>query len=391
MALLLVLLYMISSAGVLYLHKRSAFARRLGEVLIACIIGLIYSLFIWLFSSYDILTQEQTATLRKTQSLICDIVIPIAIPLLLFSSKIGYLRKHFASGSKVLITGIVAVVITSVLGALLLKNYIGADTFKIAGMLAGKDTGGTPNLAALQLAFKLPLNTFIQLQAADMVICFFYLMFFFSIGKELTRKFLPKYVALGNTAEAAEQQQNSVFCWTRGTVLDMLKAFVLSILIFGIAAGSSLLIFGEIRVPFLILLLTSLSLGASVFKPIQRLQGAFDLGMFLIVIFNVSIASMVDFPTLLDTKMYYLAAYVAFVVYATVLLHMLFCKILRVDADTFMVASTALINSPPFVPVMATAIGNREVILIGMSVGMMGYALGNYVGFGVAELLKYIL
>ncbi|MGL4363818.1 MAG: DUF819 family protein [Bacteroidales bacterium] len=390
MALFLVLLYILTAITIVKLHKRFVFAQRLGEVLIACIIGLLYSLMIWILSNYHLLTEMQVAVIRKTQSTICDVVIPIAIPLLLFSSKIGYLRKHFASGSKVLISGIVAVVITSLIAAFFFKDYLGEDTFKVAAMLAGKDTGGTPNLAALQLAFKIPLNTFIQLQAADMVICFFYLLFFFSVGKEIVRKFLPRYVAIANT-DALEQDKNTSFRLTKTTLLNVCKAFFLALLIFASAAGASLLIFGELRVPFLILVLTSLSLGASVFKPIQKLQGSFELGMVLIIIFNVSIASMVDFPTLLDAKMYYLLAYVSFLITSTVCLHALFCKFLRVDADTFMVASTALINSPPFVPVMATAIGNREVILIGISVGMMGYALGNYVGLGVAEILKYIL
>ena len=55
-----------------------------------------------------------------------------------------------------------------------------------------------------------------------------------------------------------------------------------------------------------------------------------------------------------------------------------------------MITSTALICSPPFVPVIAGAIKNREIIVSGLTVGIIGYAIGNYLGFIVAELLKVI-
>jgi uncharacterized membrane protein len=60
-----------------------------------------------------------------------------------------------------------------------------------------------------------------------------------------------------------------------------------------------------------------------------------------------------------------------------------------VDADTMMVTSTALICSPPFVPVIAGAIRNREVIVPGLTVGILGYAIGNYLGYLIAILMKH--
>ena len=70
------------------------------------------------------------------------------------------------------------------------------------------------------------------------------------------------------------------------------------------------------------------------------------------------------------------------------ILHIFIARIFKIDADTVLISGTALICSPPFVPVAAGAIKNRDVILTGMVVGIAGYAIGNYLGIAVAYLLK---
>jgi uncharacterized membrane protein len=76
--------------------------------------------------------------------------------------------------------------------------------------------------------------------------------------------------------------------------------------------------------------------------------------------------------------------------FGSLALHMLFSRLFKVDTDTMMVTSTALICSPPFVPVIAGAIKNREVVVSGLTVGIIGYAVGNYLGFLVAQVLKVL-
>jgi uncharacterized membrane protein len=58
------------------------------------------------------------------------------------------------------------------------------------------------------------------------------------------------------------------------------------------------------------------------------------------------------------------------------------------DADTVIILGSALICSLPFVPVIAGALKNREIILTGLTVGIAGYAVGNYLGVLIAFILK---
>jgi uncharacterized membrane protein len=74
--------------------------------------------------------------------------------------------------------------------------------------------------------------------------------------------------------------------------------------------------------------------------------------------------------------------------FASHALHIFIARIFNIDADTVLISGSALICSPPFVPVVAGAIKNRDVILTGLVVGIAGYAVGNYLGIAVAYILK---
>lgn len=63
----------------------------------------------------------------------------------------------------------------------------------------------------------------------------------------------------------------------------------------------------------------------------------------------------------------------------------------RVDRDTANITSVAGIFGPPFVPPVAKALGNREIIVSGITTGILGLALGNYLGMGMAWLLRTLL
>ena len=83
-----------------------------------------------------------------------------------------------------------------------------------------------------------------------------------------------------------------------------------------------------------------------------------------------------------------LLIYIIMVVPGALLLHGILSRIFKVDVDNFLIISVALSMSPPFVPVVAASLKNREIILPGLIIGLLGYALGNYIGVGVSFLLQ---
>jgi uncharacterized membrane protein len=71
----------------------------------------------------------------------------------------------------------------------------------------------------------------------------------------------------------------------------------------------------------------------------------------------------------------------------TLVLNVIFCRIFKVSGDLSTVSIIALTCSPPFVPPVVAAMGNRKVLISGITIGLVGYAIGNYLGTGIAYLL----
>jgi len=85
-----------------------------------------------------------------------------------------------------------------------------------------------------------------------------------------------------------------------------------------------------------------------------------------------------------------LVFYIGLAIFGTLFLHVLLSSIFKIDTDTTIITSTALCCSPPFVPVVAGALKNKEIIISGITVGIIGYAIGNYLGVSLAWLLPYL-
>jgi len=111
--------------------------------------------------------------------------------------------------------------------------------------------------------------------------------------------------------------------------------------------------------------------------------------MYLILVFSLVVGSMVNIHDL-TTLHLPLLAYVFVAIFGTTALHALLCRFARVDTDTFIITSVSAIMSPPFVPLVANSLKNEEVILSGLTTGIIGYAIGNYLGVGLGWLFKAI-
>ena len=66
-------------------------------------------------------------------------------------------------------------------------------------------------------------------------------------------------------------------------------------------------------------------------------------------------------------------------------------RLLRMDIGVLMIASVATKAGPPLVVPVAEAKGWRHLVLPGIVVGMLGYVIGNYVGYAVAHVVRLLL
>lgn len=380
--IILVLFYVLSPLAILHLNHRYRFINRLGAVVVAYIVGIIAG-------NLGIIPENS----RHVQELITMITIPLAIPLLLFSADI---RKWFSlAGTTALsmIIAMVSVVIMVFAGYMIFEGHGMKDLWKIGGLMIGVYTGGTPNLASLKIMLDVEDEVYLLTHTYDMILSGIYFLFLITIGQRFFRLFLLPFKFRSDDGQLERKDLDGVNPYTgilkKHTLIPLLKALGLSVLIFALAGGISLLVPENSQMVVVILIITSLGIGGSLIPAVNRVDKTFELGMYLILIFSVDVASMVD-VTELAGKTPTLFSYLALVVFGSLVLHSLFSRLFRIDTDTMIVTSTALICSPPFVPVVAGALRNREIVVSGLTVGIVGYAIGNYLGFVVAEILRAI-
>ncbi len=313
--------------------------------------------------------------------------VPLAIPLLLFSTDfVGWVR-YARSAVLSFVIACVSVGIMAFAGGLLFAHATD-ETWKIAGMLVGVYTGGTPNLLSIGLALDVKQETYILLNAADVVVSGVYLLFLLSIAKSFLGKFLPAFRPQGTdevatfSATQPDGAQTSSRPW-RG----MLVGFGLSVVILAVSVGVAFAVRGNMDVAWVILGITTLGIAASFVPRIRTLPGTESLGNYFILVFCVAIGSLTNFGHLFQSGGIILGI-TAFVVGGTLLLHYALCALFRIDVDTAIITSTAAVFGPAFVPPIAEALDNKTILLSGLTTGLVGYAVANYLGIALAYLLR---
>jgi uncharacterized membrane protein len=110
--------------------------------------------------------------------------------------------------------------------------------------------------------------------------------------------------------------------------------------------------------------------------------------MYLIIAFSLVVSSMANLSNMFQIEFLQLFLYVFYVVFGSIAIHVGLAHFFKVDADTTIISITALTYSPPFVPAVAGALKNKDVIISGLTIGILGYAFGTYLGIFVGTILK---
>jgi uncharacterized membrane protein len=322
------------------------------------------------------------------------VTILLGIPLVLFSENIMKWVKMARTTFISLLLGVASVVVLVFVGYYIFKDRI-PEIWKISGMMIGVYTGGTPNLAAIARGLGVEEDLYIMTHTAELVIGAVILLFLLTGAKPFfglwLRPFRKKEAHTQPELDVTDFESYEGF-FKRKNLTGILKAFGVSLVIFGIGYGMTFLFKGDGKDTAAVLTVTTLGILASLVPGINRIKTSFQLGMYFIYVFCVIVASKADIIALFSVENIHLLAnllaYIAIVIVGSLLLHSLLSWIFRINVDDFIITSTALSNSPPFVPVVAAAIKNKEVVMSGMIIGVIGYAIGNYLGVAIAYMLR---
>ncbi len=375
--MILTLIYLLlTPLGVMLLAKRWKWIEKVSPMTVLYAIGLMVANFLPVKVDAEVNTWAS------------NIAIPLAIPLMLMGCDTT--RWQLGKALKVFLTGLGSVLLVTVAGFFLFKPS-GAESHeafaKVCAVATGIYTGGIPNMGAISKAVGMNAETYLYITSYDLIVTGIYLVFIIFFGRPLFRKLLPN----ADNKEVAPQPEKELPERSRQEKRkSLLLTILLTIVIAALSYGAALLCThegAELNMTILILTLTTLSIGASFLPPIKRQEESFDLGLYCVYFFCLSIATACDVRTMDITGSLPILYYLAFIVFGSVTLQILLARILHIDGDSVMVSSVALVNSPPFVPLAAALLGNKNVIVLGITIGLLGYMLGNYLGIGLYHLL----
>jgi uncharacterized membrane protein len=313
----------------------------------------------------------------------CNVTVALAIPLLLFSVNIvAWLRL----AKNTVISFFFCMLAVTISSSVVHYFYRAGleESHKMAGMLVGVYTGGTPNMAAIGTALQIKSETFILLNAADIMASFVYLFFILVLAARIPHRFLPKTPKLNGAENGAEEISNG---WKVPSLKVMAISLGLTVVIVVCGVLFSRLFSEGSRDAVAILVITTLAVGASMFKGVRGLKGTHDMGQFLLLVFCVAMGFTTDFSKLFSASPGILI-FTALVLWGAVLIHFVLSMIARLDRATVIITSTAAIFGPHMVGPVTVAIKNRDVLFSGLASGLVGYAVGNYLGMGLAWMLS---
>lgn len=385
---LITLVYIFAPVIIICLYNRFSWVKKVGTVILAYAVGIIMAL-CGLIPTGDTAGAAELESISKT---LMNVAVPLAIPLMLFNSDFKLWTKSLPKTFVALITGLVAIVIAVVSGYFVFRNAGITDFENVAAMMTGIYTGGTLNFFALGSALQVDQTLIVIAYTFEMLVTFPFILFLVAGGYKLFRKILPEVEQHASADKDDVVVKDESFeeykgMFAKGVFGKMMLGFLLSLAMLAVSAGLSLLITGKLNELVVILTITTLAIAASFSEKVRNLPKTFELGMFFILIFSVVVASQFNIYSV-DTSAMAVMGFIAFVLLVALCIHLILCRIFKVNGDLFTVAQVGLLCSPPFIPPVVGAMGNRKVLISGIVIGLVGYAVGTYLGLLISVFLN---
>jgi uncharacterized membrane protein len=376
----LFIFYFFAPALILWACQKYSLLNKIGAIIIAYIIGLI-------IGTAGILPSWA----EEVQNIVNMLTIPLAIPLLLFSCNFKSWLKLAGKTFLALLIAIFSVVVVVIGGYFLFYHGTIKELWKIAGLLIAVYIGATANMAAVKLMLNIDPSVYIVVQTYDILMSSVYLLFLMTIAQRIFLTILPAFKPTNVqplTEEGYTPFENYEGIFTRKRFVPVLKAIGISIIIALVGLSLSLLVPGKSQMLVIILTITTLGILVSLIPRINKIEKTFEAGMYLILVFSINVASMANIHALVNISVP-LLLYISLAIFGSLIVQVLISAVFKIDADTVLITSNALINSAPFVPMVAAAFKNREIIVSGITVGIIGFTIGNYSAWLVAEFLHH--
>jgi uncharacterized membrane protein len=319
------------------------------------------------------------------------VTILLAIPLLLMTTDFKSWLLRSRPALKAIAVACLGVALSIIVTKIAL-GYLQKDTNMILAMIGSCLIGSSANMSAVGIALKAEGTLFTLVTTSDVFCGALFFLYLVGIAPRLYRWILPSEPSAVFSHHTAEvDQSKSVLKWRQWAFWkDSAAAFAVAVLSGAVAAGFTYLITGELRDDVFLVALTLSGMASGMLsKKVRNLRTADMAGQYLLLVFSFAIGLRADFSAMLgDSQTVLIIVATAYAL--TAIFQLLLFWIFRISSDTAVMATAGTVFSPVFIGQVAVTLDNKQVILTGMVTAIMGYAIGNFVGLMIFQLLPLI-
>lgn len=384
---MIAVLQMIACFGVpvLILRRREkGLTKLLGTIAMAYLWGILLALAVWLCNRFG-LSVKLSADVGQIGSYVC---IGLAIPLLMFSTDLGQVRR--LTGKVLLSFGLL---IASVAAVVLLIGRTYGASFpwgrELSAMATGMYTGGSPNFNAIGVILRVPGDVIAAGNLADMIVGSLFYVFILTLAKPLLGWLLDRKARQGGYMNPDGEVENVDALYWKGFTRPLLRNLLLSFGCVAVGAVIGVVLWllkgGAITdhlVPPVMIAGTVLGLALSFVPKVRRVPENSAAGHYLILVFSFALSSSLDL-SMLGAGLWKTVGLLALLTVCAFTLHAILSRFFRIDADCTVVTMTAGVYGPAFIPAVTGQLKNDKLTAPGLICGALGYAIGTFLGSGL--------
>lgn len=374
-----ILMVLFGTVAIAFLLQKIKFFKTFGPAIICIIIGI-------LLGNFNIMPHW-----HDVYGVFFEYAVPLSLTMFLLSVNL----KEWAHISKQpLLAMALAVVSVSVVAVVAGMIFIPGipEGWKIAGMFVGTYTGGSANLTAIGTGLNASANTFASANAADYVVGLPALIFFFALPGILAKsKWFNKVWPYSLTEEELKtSDQNELFSKQEWSITDIAVLFGIAFAVTFVATTLSNYFNESISSAMKIIFITTISIIIAQLKPVKKIKGNMDLGFFVAAFFLTIIGLLVDIKQF-AVSVPAVAIFCFFVIVGSLVLHIALCRLFKIKYQYVLISIVAAIGDGSSAAMVAGAGNWKSIMGIAVVLGVIGAAIGNYLGIGIAYLLKAVI
>lgn len=371
----------------LFLEQRYQWASKISGAIIALVGAMVLSNF------------KVIPTSSPVYDTVWDYIVPLSIPLLLFSSNIMKIWKESRRLLIIFFIASIGTMIGTFVAFIILNQWI-PYLNKIGAMMTGSYIGGGVNFAALSSKLETPGDMVSSTVVADNSVMALYFMLLIALP---SLPLIKKHFKTDYNTEQSPKVQQSYWQPKKIQLLDIAFSVASAITLVAVSFKGAELVqqwipksnivltiissfFGDAYLLLTTLTLIVVAIWGDFF---EKLAGASEIGTFLIYIFFVVIGIPASFATIITTAPL-LFVFVIIILIFNLGLSLLLGKAFKFKIEEILLASNATAGGPT--TVAALAIGKGWTGLVGpiLIIGTLGYVVGNYAGTLMYQLLSHM-